>query len=285
MAERAGKEAHGMEITILDSLEHLRTRAGAALPGQHGRRHACLPLPDGSYYISFLHYDAGKGLEQRLEILCTRGGLFLAGDRARLKETLEDLPPQAREEPFLALAWFLYLLLENDFDNLERLEGAINELELGIIQAAKPLRRASDRIASLRRTLLRTKRYYDHLGLAADRLAENESGSIPKPALARLILLQRRLSYLRQTPRAQPEYVTQVREASQAQLDIQQNQVMKLLTLLTAVFMPLTLVAGWYGMNFNMPELSWPLGYAYVIALSALVCALCFWIFKKKKWF
>ena len=60
---------------------------------------------------------------------------------------------------------------------------------------------------------------------------------------------------------------------------------MKLLTLLTAVFMPLTLVAGWYGMNFNMPELSWPLGYAYVIALSALVCALCFWIFKKKKWF
>src|SRR5699024_11300877 len=72
MAERAGKEAHGMEITILDSLEHLRTRAGAALPGQHGRRHACLPLPDGSYYISFLHYDAGKGLEQRLEILCTR---------------------------------------------------------------------------------------------------------------------------------------------------------------------------------------------------------------------
>ena len=83
MAERAGKEAHGMEITILDSLEHLRTRAGAALPGQHGRRHACLPLPDGSYYISFLHYDAGKGLEQRLEILCTRGRLFLAGDRAR----------------------------------------------------------------------------------------------------------------------------------------------------------------------------------------------------------
>ena len=143
-----------MEITILDSLEHLRTRAGAALPGQHGRRHACLPLPDGSYYISFLHYDAGKGQEQRLEILCTRGGLFLAGDRGGLKETLEDLPPQAREEPFLALAWFLYLLLENDFDNLERLEGAINELELGIIQAAKPLRRASDRIASLRRTLL-----------------------------------------------------------------------------------------------------------------------------------
>ena len=274
-----------MEITILDSLEHLRARAGAALPDQHGRRHACLPLPDGSYYISFLRYDAGKGLEERLEALCTREGLFLAGDRARLRDTLEDLPSQAREEPFLALAWFLYLLLDDDFDDLERLEGAINELELGIIQAAKPLRRASDRIASLRRTLLRTKRYYDHMGLAVDRLVENESGSIPKPALARLVLLQRRLSYLRQTTLEQHEYVTQVREAYQAQIDIEQNQVMKLLTLLTAVFMPLTLVAGWYGMNFNMPELSWPLGYAYVIALSALVCALCFWIFKKKKWF
>ena len=153
-----------MEITIMDSLERLRARAGAGLPDQHGRRHACLPLPDGSYYISFLRYDAGKGLGERLEALCTREGLFLAGDRARLRDTLEDLPSQAREEPFLALAWFLYLLLDDDFDDLERLEGAINELELGIIQAAKPLRRASDRIASLRRTLLRTKRYYDHLG-------------------------------------------------------------------------------------------------------------------------
>ena len=47
--------------------------------------------------------------------------------------------------------------------------------------------------------------------------------------------------------------------------------------------MPLTLITGWYGMNFTgMPELGWPHGYIYVIVLSVVVCALSFLILKRK---
>ena len=60
---------------------------------------------------------------------------------------------------------------------------------------------------------------------------------------------------------------------------------MTVLTVITTIFMPLTLIAGWYGMNFvNMPELGWKYGYPVVIVVSAAVVAFCLILFKKKKW-
>ena len=64
------------------------------------------------------------------------------------------------------------------------------------------------------------------------------------------------------------DYVTQIREAYQAEVDINLNTTMKIFTVITAIFLPLTLVAGWYGMNFNMPEYQSPYGYPIVIAVT-----------------
>ena len=81
------------------------------------------------------------------------------------------------------------------------------------------------------------------------------------------------------------DYVTQVREAYQAQVDINQNTLMKLFTVVTTIFLPLTLIVGWYGMNFNMPEYGWSYGYPIVIAISISIVVLCIVWFKKNKWF
>lgn len=62
------------------------------------------------------------------------------------------------------------------------------------------------------------------------------------------------------------------------------NDVMKLLTIFSAFFLPLTFIAGVYGMNFHyMPELQWRNGYLYVIILMAAVSMLIFYWFKRKK--
>ena len=46
------------------------------------------------------------------------------------------------------------------------------------------------------------------------------------------------------------EYLVQIRELYQSLIDVQQNKVMSILTVVTTIFLPLTLIAGWYGMNF-----------------------------------
>ena len=80
------------------------------------------------------------------------------------------------------------------------------------------------------------------------------------------------------------EYGMQIRELFQAEIDIRQNRIMKILTIVTTIFLPLTLVAGWYGMNFvHMPALTWQYGYPAVIVVSVAVVLVCLWVMKKKK--
>ena len=82
------------------------------------------------------------------------------------------------------------------------------------------------------------------------------------------------------------EYASQISSEYQAQVDFQQNRVMKLLTIVTTIFLPLSLIVGWYGMNFQgMPELSWAYGYPAVIAVSVLIAVCLVIYFKKKRWF
>ena len=75
----------------------------------------------------------------------------------------------------------------------------------------------------------------------------------------------------------------QIRDVYQAHVDLMQNNTMKVLTVVATIFMPLTLIVGWYGMNFsNMPELEWEYGYPFVIGSSLLVTFVTIWWFKKK---
>ena len=68
------------------------------------------------------------------------------------------------------------------------------------------------------------------------------------------------------------------------------NEVMKVLTIIATIFMPMSFVASLYGMNFdtthpfNMPELGWPFGYALVLALMATIATGLLWWFKRKGW-
>ncbi|MGE0609934.1 MAG: magnesium/cobalt transporter CorA [Pirellulales bacterium] len=69
------------------------------------------------------------------------------------------------------------------------------------------------------------------------------------------------------------------------------NEVMKVLTVITTIFMPLTLIVGIYGMNFNpasspwnMPELNWRYGYPAILALLSAVTAGMLWLFRRKGW-
>lgn len=82
------------------------------------------------------------------------------------------------------------------------------------------------------------------------------------------------------------ENVLQIRELYQSMQDARQNKIMAVITIVTTIFLPLTLITGWYGMNFvYMPELQWRYGYFVVIMTSLIIVIAEIIYFKKKKFF
>ena len=68
-------------------------------------------------------------------------------------------------------------------------------------------------------------------------------------------------------------------------INIEQNKVIKIFTVASLIFMPPTLIASLYGMNFRaMPELAWKFGYPFAITLMCFSSAITIWLFKRKKW-
>lgn len=273
-----------IEIYKRDYADKLKKIIGAELyEHQSNRRHICVPI-DGGYFLAFRFCDV-KNVHsgtQRCEIVCTKDRLIFFGNLPRLTELLSSFPKDS--EPFFALAKMFEDMTSDDVDALDSAEDEINKLETSLISSKKQ-GNISSQIINLRRSLLKIKRYYEQLAVVLDRLADNENEIIPSKEVPLFEALGRYVHYLLQLVIDLREYVTQVREAYQEYLGIEQNNVMKIFTVITGVFLPLTLIVGWYGMNLKMPEFEWEYGYPFVVALSVIVCAGCFFLFKRKKWF
>lgn len=74
-------------------------------------------------------------------------------------------------------------------------------------------------------------------------------------------------------------------DATLGMINIQQNNIIKIFSIAAVVFLPPTLIASIYGMNFkHMPELDWQMGYPMALVLMVVAAALPIWYFKRKKW-
>ncbi len=131
--------------------------------------------------------------------------------------------------------------------------------------------------------LLLLHSYYEEVVDLLSEMEENENEVLDGEDLGYVRSLLGRMEHYSSNMQFLREYLAQVRETYQAQLDLKLNQIMKIFTVIAAVFLPLSLVVGWYGMNFsNMPELNWKYGYQGVIALSVLITLAILFYFKKR---
>jgi magnesium transporter len=177
---------------------------------------------------------------------------------------------------------FMEILVEDDLRYLENIEDRLAKLEASVL--SDKLQGFMYSIVEIRKEILARSHYYSQLSDVALELLENENEIFDDTSLRLLKHFSDRAHRLRQETQMLREYSLQISEAYQTQIDIRQNIVMKVLTVVTAIFLPLTLIAGWYGMNFEkMPELHWDYGYLYVFLLSIMVVVGCLWIFKRKK--
>ena len=137
------------------------------------------------------------------------------------------------------------------------------------------------KLMPIRRELLNLRSYYDEIMDLTKELEENENGFFLKKQLKYFGTLTDRADRLMSRTSHLLEYAQQVKEAYQAQIDAKQNSNMQFLTVISTIFFPLTLITGWFGMNFqNMPGLKD--GYPWVVGLSVVVLVGCIFVFKKK---
>jgi len=167
-------------------------------------------------------------------------------------------------------------ILEAHGEKLEALEDEVVE---------RPTRRTLQKIHDAKRDLLTLRRAVWPMRDAVNTLMRDESG---------LVSSQTRL-YLRDCYDHSVQILDMVetyRELAAGLMDIylsslsqRLNEVMKVLTIIATIFIPLTFIVGVYGMNFEfMPELQWRLGYPFIMGLMGILALLMVWYFQRKGW-
>jgi magnesium transporter len=178
---------------------------------------------------------------------------------------------------------FLVSFFEEDLLFLQKLEQKINRIEEEVLKGR--CQNFNIRMLNLKKKIAKFYRYYTQMTEIGQELLDNETDFFEKEALRLFDRLKDRAARLASETQLLREYAMQVQDVYQSEIGIRQNDVMKVLTVVTTIFLPLTLIAGWYGMNFvNMPELTYRYGYPIIIAVSIVIVVLSLIIFKKKKY-
>ncbi len=208
---------------------------------------------------------------------------FVTDAPSLVRERIEDISKDGVTFASLLYSFFEGLFTE-DLERLEKLENGIAKLENEILEA-KLNKRYSKKIISLRKHLRTVKQYYEQLIDILEYIDANKNQLYEERELKYFRILSGRVNRLYSKVLNLLDYVTEVREAYQSEVDISLNSTMQLLTVITIIFLPLTLIAGWYGMNLQMPEYRCPYSYPAVTAVCVLIALGAIYYFKKKKWF
>lgn len=174
-------------------------------------------------------------------------------------------------------------VFQSGADQLLDIENRIDALEDAVL-AGKGDQFAA-KMSVIRRQIRQLHLFYERAQDMAEVLIENEYEVLDEDVLPAFRQLADYIARLSGGTQMLREYALQVEDMHQSQIDIRQNKIMQLLTVVTTIFFPLSLITGWYGMNVKgIPEYDWDFGYVYVILLSLLVIGLCTWWFRKKKY-
>ncbi len=195
--------------------------------------------------------------------------------------------------PFLGL---LEALVDRLADVLELLGAELDDVSVKLFGRATggsaPSRR---RDAFLQKTLADVGRHGAHVSQVRDGLlgigrivrfvGESATGWLHESEQRRLKVLERDITSLSDYDAQLTNKIQFLLDATLGFINIEQNNIIKVLTVVSIVGIPPTFIASLYGMNFkNMPELNWTYGYQYALSLIALSIVLPLFIFWRRGW-
>lgn len=142
----------------------------------------------------------------------------------------------------------------------------------------------SAELFGLRKRISTLKSFYEQMIDVGECLQENTNDFFEEEELRFVKNFTMKAERMKERSQNLNENLIHIWELLDASMNNKLNNTMKVFTIISVIFQPLTMITGWYGMNFvNIPELSWEHGYLYVIILNILIVAIIWFIFKKKK--
>ncbi len=179
--------------------------------------------------------------------------------------------------------YLAYLIMDHVIDNYivvsDKLADRIQQLETMVMR--KPNEHILKSILGIRKELIDFKRSVDPLKEAVNAISremDHDMSKYYRDLYDHIIHESENLSMYR-------EMVANLLELYHSHQSMKMNQVMKVLTIITTIFAPLTFVVGVYGMNFEyMPELKYHMAYPIVLASMLALVLIMLLIFRRKKW-
>jgi magnesium transporter len=193
------------------------------------------------------------------------------------------------------LLGLLEAVVDRTADILERVQGDVDKVSSQIFapsEGKSPSTERSNRYRTILRSVgrsqlltLKARESLVSIGRVVGFLGRPSDPKPSKPEAARLKTLQRDVGSLSDHATHLAQTITFLLEATLGLINIQQNEIIKIFSIAAVVFLPPTLVASIYGMNFRyMPELSWIFGYPLALGLLVLAGLLPYWYFKRRGW-
>jgi magnesium transporter len=174
-------------------------------------------------------------------------------------------------------------IVDNYFLILEKVGEKIEELEEEVISNPRP--EIVQTIHRLKREMLFLRKSVWPLREVINNLQKNESKLIKKTTIIFLRDIYDHTIQVMDTVETYRDMISGLLDIYMSSISNKMNEVMKVLTIFAAIFIPLTFIAGIYGMNFDyMPELSIPWAYPLVWAIFIGIGLTLFGYFKHKKW-
>lgn len=225
--------------------------------------------------------------EQQFAFALDEKGIVFIDDSGAAKKLVQNIA-HTKKWRFPSLERFIYdflnQLIQNDLSLIKRYERELDRMEDAIEKDDSNIA-VSKRTNEIRGDIRDLIDHYEELADFGQVLEENENGFF-KPHNTRYFrLFLDKIDNLRDASKSTRDLTIQIRDVYKTHLDIKQNHIITVLTIVTTIFMPLTLIVGWYGMNFAyMPELESPIAYPIVIIICLLIVIISLVYFKKKKW-
>ena len=223
--------------------------------------------------------------EDKFAFALDEKGIVFIDDSGKAEALIEKISMKKRWK-WPSMERFLYDFLEqivhDDLRLMESYERELSQIEKDIAEKGEDADIA--RVNDIRGDIRDLRIHYEQLMDMSQEMEENENGFFKEENLRYFRMFTSRMERLADRSTYLRDYTVQLSDIYQMKLEDKQNGIMTVLTVVSTIFMPLTLIVGWYGMNFKyMPELDYPIAYPIVGVVCILIIVASLLYFKKKK--